>query len=300
MPGTNLLQDRVVLVTGGGRGLGRSHCLELAACGASLVVNDVGARLDGETGNSSPADEVVREIKALGAEAIADDTDVTDWDGVATLVARTVERFGRLDAVVNNAGIIRDGMITSLSERDWDKVIAVHLKGTFAVSKHACDHWRAAAKAGHAVSGRIINTTSGAGLFGNVGQTPYAAAKAGIAGLTMATSMDMARYGVTCNAISPVAATRMTSGILAESTGGWSRFDPENAAPVVAWLASESSGWLSGAVLRVDGNFVARINPWEIDAAAGARSASGERFEVSELDHAMRRAYRVRPPGLSG
>jgi NAD(P)-dependent dehydrogenase (short-subunit alcohol dehydrogenase family) len=300
MPGTDLLEDRVVLVTGGGRGLGRSHCLELAAHGASVIVNDVGAQLNGETGDSSPAEEVVREIKALGVEAVADDTDVTDWDGVAALVARTVERFGRLDAVVNNAGIIRDGMITSLSERDWDKVIAVHLKGTFAVSKHACDHWRAAAKAGQTVSGRIINTTSGAGLFGNVGQTPYAAAKAGIAGLTMATGMDMARYGVTCNAISPVAATRMTSGILAESTGGWSRFDPENAAPVVAWLASEASGWLSGAVLRVDGNFVARINPWEIDTAAGARSASGERFDATELDTAMRRAYRVRPPGLSG
>jgi NAD(P)-dependent dehydrogenase (short-subunit alcohol dehydrogenase family) len=180
-------------------------------------------------------------------------------------------------------------------------VVTVHLKGTFALSKHACDHWRAAAKAGEAVSGRIINTTSGAGLFGNLGQTPYVAAKAGIAGLTMATSMDMARYGVTCNAISPLAATRMTSAVLpAQQESGWSRFDPANAAPVVAWLASESSGWLTGAVLRVDGDLVARINPWEIDTDAAARSGSGGRFDATELDAAMRRAYRVRPPGVPG
>ncbi|MBF4997352.1 SDR family NAD(P)-dependent oxidoreductase [Nocardia sp. BSTN01] len=298
-----LLDGRVVIVTGGGRGIGRSHCLELAAHGAKVVVNDLGVGLHGEDSAETPGEAVVNEIKELGGEAFADRTNVTDWDGVADLVARTVDTWGRLDAVVNNAGIVRDRMITSMSEQDWDAVIAVHLKGTFNITKHVCDHWRAVAKAGGSVSGRIVNTTSGTGLFGNVGQAAYGAAKAGIASLTTITAMEMARYGVTCNAISPLAFTRMTEGSVMsnrEQSSGWDPMDPSASSPVAAWLCSEEAGWLSGAVLRVNGSTVARVNPWAIDATARVDSRSGERLTVEEIGPGLRRAYGVIPRGIGG
>lgn len=299
----SLLNGRVVIVTGGGRGIGRSHCLELARQGAKVVVNDLGVGLHGETSGETPGEAAVNEIKELGGEAFADRTNVTDWQGVADLIARTVGTWGRLDAVVNNAGIVRDRMITSLSEEDWDAVIAVHLKGTFTVTKHACDHWRSVAKAGGEVTGRIVNTTSGTGLFGNIGQSSYGAAKAGIASLTMITGMEMARYGVTSNAISPLAFTRMTSGSVMtgrEELSGWDPMDAGNSSPVAAWLCSAESGWLTGAVLRVDGNTVARVNPWTIDPAAQYQSSSGERLTVDELDTGLRKAYGVLPRGVGG
>jgi NAD(P)-dependent dehydrogenase (short-subunit alcohol dehydrogenase family) len=298
-----LLDGRVVIVTGGGRGIGRSHCLELAAHGATVVVNDLGVGVHGETGAESPADAVVAEIEAGGGTAAADGTSVTDWHGVTALVARTVERFGRLDAVVNNAGIVRDRMLTSLTEDDWDAVVAVHLNGTFTLTKHACDHWRAVAKAGGAVTGRIVTTTSGSGLFGNVGQTNYAAAKAGIAGFTLTTAMEMERYGVTCNAISPIARTRMT-GTMATMEGyepdpGWDPLDPGNSSPLVAWLTSAESGWLTGAVLRVDGNVVQRVRPWEVDRDVQYRARGGARLEATELGVGLRRAYGTFPRGTA-
>jgi NAD(P)-dependent dehydrogenase (short-subunit alcohol dehydrogenase family) len=295
-----LLEGRVAIVTGGGRGIGRGHCLELARLGAAVVVLDAGVDLRGQATDEQPADAVVREIEAAGGQAIAYRASVTDWDACAEAVRSTVERFGRLDAVVNNAGILRDGMITSMAESDFDDVVAVHLKGTFQMTKHACDHWRSIAKAGGAVSGRIVNTTSGAGLGGNVGQAAYAAAKAGIAGLTLVTALEMARYGVTCNAISPLAETRMTGAVGAGSpveTGAFDPLHPGASSPVVGYLVSEDSAWLSGQVLRVEGNTVIRMQGWE-QSADRYRAAGGGFLEAEELVVGMRRAYRAFPPGL--
>lgn len=297
--GTGMLEGRVAIVTGGGRGIGREHCLELAAHGASVVVNDLGVAVDGRDAGESPADAVVAEIEAAGGRAVADGTDVTDYDAVAELIARTVERFGRLDAVVNNAGIVRDRMIVSSSEADWDAVMAVHVKGTFAVTKHACDHWRAVAKAGGRVTGRIVNTTSGIGLFGRVGQSAYGAAKAAIANLTIITAMEVQRYGVTANAISPLALTRMLAtrpDVGGEHTDAWDRLDPGNSSPVVAWLASEESGWLTGQVLRVDGNTICRMQPWQMGAAYVSRS--GERLQADEVGRAAQKLFQVAPVGF--
>jgi NAD(P)-dependent dehydrogenase (short-subunit alcohol dehydrogenase family) len=292
----------VVIVTGGGRGLGRSHCLELARQGATVVVNDLGVSLRGEREENpvSPADEVVAEIQATGGTAISDGTSVTDWDGMAALVARTVETFGDLHAVVNNAGFLRDRMLTAMSEDDFDAVIAVHLKGTFALTRHACGYWRDQVKAGKPCTGRIVVTTSGAGLFGNVGQTNYGSAKAAIATFALITALEMQRYGVTANAISPIAATRMLAAIGrgADDSKGWDPLDPANASPVVAWLCTQESGWLSGNVLRVDGNSVYRVQGWTV--GDGYTSASGEALTVDELGIGLRKLYGIAPRGLGG
>jgi len=297
----SLLEDRVVIVTGGGRGLGRAHCLELARHGATVVVNDVGAGLHGEQDAATPAEEVVAEIEAMGGSASTDGTSVTDFDGMALLVERTLKEHGRLDAVVNNAGIVRDRILTSMTEDDFDLVLGVHLKGTFNLSRHACAHWKARAKAGERVSGRIVNTSSGAGLFGNVGQANYGPAKAAIASLTMITAMEMARYGVTANAVSPLARTRMTATLAsmqAGPDGEWDRYDPANTSPVVAWLCSEASGWLSGAVLRIDGDTVQRLRPWDIDTMRTYHGPPGQTVDAEALDHGLRAAFAVLPSGL--
>jgi NAD(P)-dependent dehydrogenase (short-subunit alcohol dehydrogenase family) len=296
-----MLDGRVVIVTGGGRGLGRAHCLELARHGAVVVVNDLGAGLHGEDDAESAAEEVVAQIEGAGGRASADGTSVSDFDGVAALVERTVATYGRLDAAVNNAGIVRDRILTAMGEDDFDLVVAVHLKGTFNVSRHACAYWKQRAKAGEGVSGRIVNTTSGAGLFGNVGQSNYGPAKAAIASLTMITAMEMERYGVTANAVSPLARTRMTGGLPAMQEGpgeGWDRYDPANASPVVAWLCSESSGWLSGAVLRVDGDTVQRLRPWDVDETRTYRGTPGEPVDATRLGQGLRVAYGAFPSGL--
>ena len=210
-----LLDGRVVIVSGAGRGLGRCHALQLAAEGATVVVNDLGVSLRGEheDNHESPADAVVAEITAAGGTAVANGASVSDWPDMEALVAATVERFGDLHAVVNNAGFLRDRMVTSMTEEDFDSVIAVHLKGTFTLTKHACDYWRAQSKAGKPVSGRIVNTTSGSGLFANIGQANYGSAKSAIATLTQIVALEMQRIGVTANAISPIAATRMLATI---------------------------------------------------------------------------------------
>ncbi|MFE2985732.1 SDR family NAD(P)-dependent oxidoreductase [Streptomyces sp. NPDC059262] len=295
-----MLEGRVVVVTGGGRGIGRAHCLELARHGATVVVNDLGVGLAGDDVGESPADEVVAEIVKSGGQAVADTASVTDWDGTGDMLGRVVERYGRLDAVVNNAGILRDGMITKLREQNVDQVLAVHLKGTLALTHHACAHWREAARAtGGPVDGRIVNTTSGTGLAGNTGQAIYGAAKAGIANVTMTTAMEMARYGVTANAASPVARTRMTTsaGAAGETPSeGWDPMDPENSSPVVAWLSSAASGWLSGAVLRADGDTVSRVRPWTV--LDGHASAVGERLSADEIDTGLRTVFGVLPGGI--
>jgi NAD(P)-dependent dehydrogenase (short-subunit alcohol dehydrogenase family) len=300
----SILEGRVAIVSGGGRGIGRCHCLELARHGATVVVNDPGVGRGGEAEHQDPAEDVVAEIIALGGRAMADSTSVTSFEGVQALVERTVAEFGQLDIVVNNAGIVRDAMITSQREEDWDAVIAVHLKGTFNLSKHACDYWRSVAKAGGSVSGRIINTTSGTGLFGNVGQASYGAAKAAIANLTVITAMEMERYDVTANAIAPLAYTRMTE-TLPQMKGytpqeSWNRMDPDNSSPVVAWLATPESGWLSGAVLRIDGNIVQRVQGWTIDTSTICVGQDGVRLGAEGLDAAMRQAYRAFPGGIAG
>jgi NAD(P)-dependent dehydrogenase (short-subunit alcohol dehydrogenase family) len=297
-----LLDGRVVIVTGGGRGLGRAHCLELARQGASVVVNDLGVGLHGEPGEAgdSPAEQVVAEIEAAGGVAVADGTSVTDWDGMAKLVDRAVEMFGDLHAVVNNAGFIRDRMLVSMSEEEFDSVIEVHLKGTVALTKHACVYWRDQSKLGRPVSGRVVLTTSGAGLFGNVGQANYGSAKGGIATLAFIVAMEMQRYGVTANAVSPIAATRMlaTIGRSASEGAQWDPLDATNASPVVAWLCSEESGWVSGNVLRVDGNTVRRVRGWTVEG--GYKSKSGEALSTEELGVGIRQLFGAAPLGLAG
>jgi NAD(P)-dependent dehydrogenase (short-subunit alcohol dehydrogenase family) len=268
-----------------------------------VVVNDLGAGVHGEQSDEpSPAESVVAEIEALGGRAIADGTSVTDWDGVARLVARCVEVFGSLDAVVNNAGIVRDRMITSTTEDDFDAVISVHLKGTYALTKHACDHWRQVAKDGGSPSGRIVNTTSGAGLRGNVGQSVYGSAKAAIAGLTVVTAMEMARYGVTANAISPMALTRMVDTMPSMAgrslADGFDPLDPSNAAPVVTFLCSAASGWISGQVLRIAGGLLQRMRGWEV-ASPQHRAAGGGRLATDEIGLALQTMYGVFPTGIT-
>ncbi len=295
-----MLDGRVVIVTGGGRGLGRAHCIELARAGATVVVNDLGVGIRGEATEESPAEQVVAEITGMGGTAIADGTSVTDFEGMGALVARTVEQFGDLHGVVNNAGFLRDRMLAAMSEDEFDAIIAVHLKGTFNLTRHACTYWRDAKKAGKKVSGRIVSTTSGAGLFGNVGQVNYGSAKSGIATMMLLTALEMERYGVTANAVSPIAATRMlaTVGREADESGAWDKLDPANMSPVVAWLVSEEAGWFSGQVLRVDGNVVSRVQTWTI--AESFNSKSGEAVTIEEVGLGLRKMLGAAPRGLGG
>jgi NAD(P)-dependent dehydrogenase (short-subunit alcohol dehydrogenase family) len=295
-----MLDGKVAIVTGGGRGLGRAHCLELAAQGAKVVVNDLGVGLHGEDTQESPADEVVGEIKAAGGEAIANHGSVSDWSATEQLISDTVELFGRLDIVVNNAGIVRDRMLFSMTEQEFDAVIAVHLKGTFAMTRHACAYWREASKGGQSLAGRIVNTTSGTGLFGNVGQANYGAAKAGIASLTTITALEMRRYGVTANAVSPLALTRMTEGIgiVGDVPGEDQVFDARDPAKVsglVAYLASDAAGWLTGQVFRVDGNRIQRLQGWSL--AGEYVSKSGRTVTPEELVDGMAEMFQVVPSG---
>jgi NAD(P)-dependent dehydrogenase (short-subunit alcohol dehydrogenase family) len=297
-----LLTGRVAIVTGGGRGIGREHCLELARQGARVVVVDPGVGVRGESTDEDPADQVVSEIAAMGGEAYAEKSSVADWSTCEQIVSAAVEHFGRLDAVVNNAGILRDRMITSMTEDDFDAVIAVHLKGTFQMTKHACDHWRSRAKAGQASTGRIINTTSGAGFSGNIGQASYAAAKGGIISLTLTTALEMARYDVTANAVSPVARTRMSADLSDFGTsvpGGddFDALDPGLISPVVAYLASTHSSWLSGQVLRVEGGTLYRMDGWR-KSERSYQSRGGKRLEAEELVAGVRLAYGAFPSGV--
>ena len=293
-----ILDGRVAIVTGAGRGLGRAHALALAAAGAAVVVNDVGAGLGGEQTAESPGDAVVAEIVAAGGAAVADRSSVTDWTACGELVERAVAAYGRLDVVVNNAGITRDRMLTSSTEQDFDATFAVHVKGTYAMSHHACRHWREESKRGNPVTGRLINTTSGSGMFGNIGQSAYGAAKAAIIGLTVTTAMEMRRYGVTANAISPIALTRMTERMMTTvSDGDFDPRDPANASGVVSYLASEASGWLTGQVLRIDGDRVQRMRGWQI--AGEHRSRSGGAVTPEELVDGLAAVYEVMPPGVN-
>ena len=259
-----LCDGRVAIVTGAGRGIGREHALSLAAHGAKVVVNDLGANVDGSGGDLSPAQQVVEEIKAMGGEAVANGDSVSSWEGSQRLINTAVETFGDLHAVINNAGILRDRMLTNMTEEEWDAVIAVHLKGTFAPSRWAAAYWREQAKAGKPVDGRIINTTSVSGIYGNPGQSNYGAAKAGIAAFTTIAALELARYGVTVNAVAPVALTRMTEGLgqAPETDEEREMRSPRWIAPIVTWLASAESKDVTGKVFEVSGNILAIAEGW--------------------------------------
>jgi NAD(P)-dependent dehydrogenase (short-subunit alcohol dehydrogenase family) len=252
------LDGKVAIVTGAGRGIGRGHARMLAAEGAKVVVNDLGGAVAGDGSDLTPAQEVVNEIVAAGGEAVVNGDDVATWDGAERLVQQAVDTFGGLHVLVNNAGILRDKMSFNMDEADWDAVIRVHLKGHFAPSRFAAVYWRERTKAGEATTGRIINTSSESGLFGNAGQTNYDAAKAGIASMTLALARELHRYGVTVNAIAPRARTRMTENIFKWDGGGgkFDYYDPENVAPMVAWLASDDAADVTGRVFIVGGGDV--------------------------------------------
>ena len=280
------LEGRVAIITGAGRGIGREHALLFAAEGAKVVVNDLGGGLDGSSGEATPAEEVVAEIKAMGAEAIANHDNVATWEGGERLVKSALDAFGDLHVLVNNAGILRDRVLVNLSEEDWDAVINVHLKGHFVPMRHAATYWRERAKAGHVVKASVINTSSTSGLLGNVGQSNYGAAKAGIAALTVITAEELGRYGVRVNAIAPAARTRMT-----ESTPGLSDhvvkpadaavfdvWDPANISPLVATLAMEDCA-STGQVYFVQGGTVRLFQNWTMTETL----EKDDRWSVSDL-----------------
>lgn len=275
-----LCESRVVVVTGAGRGLGRSHAMTFAAEGAHVVVNDLGSAVDGSGHDADPASTVVDEIRSAGGVAIANHDDVADWDGARRLIQTALDEFGRIDVLVNNVGILRDRTLVSMSESDWDAVVRVHLRGTFCPTRHAAVHWRDRAKAGDQAGGRIINTSSPAGLYGNFGQTNYGAAKAGIAALTAMAALELGRYGVTANAISPSARTRMTESLIPENPAGvWDRFDPANVSALVAWLGSEESAHVTGRVFDVFGGRLRVETSW----LPGPEHLWNEPFDAEEF-----------------
>jgi NAD(P)-dependent dehydrogenase (short-subunit alcohol dehydrogenase family) len=267
-----LLEDKVAVITGSGRGIGKEEALLMAQQGCKIVVNDLGAHFDG-TGQASatPAQEVVSEIKKMGGEAVANGESVSDFKGAKRIIECALDTFGKLNIVVNNAGILRDRMIFNMGEEDWDAVIAVHLKGSFNVSRHACEYWREEHKKGNILNGRIINTSSDAGLLGNVGQTNYGAAKAALALMVIVIDKEMSKYGVTANAIAPLARTRLTVDATPSTAafmgrevkeGEFDVFSPRNVAPLVAWLGSDDAKDVHGEVFRVGGGTVWLMAGW--------------------------------------
>jgi NAD(P)-dependent dehydrogenase (short-subunit alcohol dehydrogenase family) len=296
---TGCCAGRVAIVTGAGRGIGRGHALELARQGAHVVVNDLGVTLDGKGGDSSTAEAVVHEIVDRGGVAVADAHDVSDFDGAEQLVQRAVDAFGGLDVVVNNAGVLRDRTLVNLDRADWEAVVRTHLGATFAVTRWAAVHWRAQSKAGADVDARVINTTSGAGLYGNPGQTNYSAAKAGVVGFTLTAAQELARYGVTVNAIGPGGRTRMTEnafpGAMGGDRSGWDPFDPENVAPVVAWLASTASKAVTGRVIEAWGGRLAVIDGWR----PGRVVEQDRRWEPEEVGPVITELIAELPPPAS-
>jgi len=261
---TGICEGRVCIVTGAGRGIGREHSLMLAEHGARVVVNDIGGEMDGSGRSTGPAQDVVDEIVAMGGEAVVNDDDISDWEGAQRLVNQAVEAFDGLDVVINNAGILRDRMLTNMTEEEWDAVIKVHLKGTFAPSRWAAAYWRERSKAGGTNDGRIINTSSPSGIYGNVGQTNYGAAKAGIASFTIIAAKELARYGVTVNAVAPAALTRMTEnlGMGQADEATKEKMSPRWIAPIVTWLASSESAGITGRVFDVSGQALSVSEGW--------------------------------------
>jgi NAD(P)-dependent dehydrogenase (short-subunit alcohol dehydrogenase family) len=301
MPG--ICEGRVVIVTGAGRGIGRSHALAFAREGAKVVVNDIGAELDGTGSSSGPAGEVVDLIRSQGGQAIANGDDVSDFDAAERLVRKAIDEFGSLDVVVNNAGILRDRTLANMTIDEWDAVIRVHLRGTFSMSHQVAVYWRDKAKSGEPADGRIINTTSPTGLYGNIGQTNYGAAKAGIAQFTTIAAMELGRYGVTVNCISPGARTRMTEslrgpGLSRSSSSEFDAGDPDNISPLVVWLGSREARDVNGQIFSVRGGQIGVIET----AAVGPEVDKGARWQPGELGPVVRELVsRARPrPGVDG
>lgn len=283
---SGLVDGRVVIITGAGRGIGRAHALAFAAEGAKVVVNDIGAGADGSETGESPAEQVVAEIIAAGGQAVVNGDDVADWAGAENLIKTAIDTFGGLDVLVNNAGFLRDRMLVGMSEGEWDAVIRVHLKGHFAPLRHAAAYWRAEAKTGKTVDARIINTSSGAGLQGSIGQGNYAAAKAGIAEMTIQAAAELKNYGVSVNAIAPAARTRMTvgaGGAMAESMAapeeGFDAMAPENISPLVVWLGSAESKDVTGRVFEVEGGKITVAEGWR----HGPSEDKGDRWDPKEI-----------------
>ncbi len=280
-----ICEGRVAIVTGAGRGIGRSQAIELARQGARVVVNDLGVGVDGVGSSTGPARDVVEEIHAFGGEALANGEDVSDWDGAGRLIHAAIDSFEGLDVLVNNAGILRDRMLVNMSIEEWDEVIRVHLRGTFAPTRWAASYWRDRSKAGETNSARIINTSSSSGIYGNFGQTNYGTAKAGIAAFTIIASKELGRYGVTVNAIAPGARTRMTEslqrarGVELPKGDEFDARSPDNVAPIVAWLASLESAGVTGRVFNVAGGRISVAEGWH----AGPLADKGSRWDPSEL-----------------
>ena len=283
---SGLVDGRVVIITGAGRGIGRAHALAFAAEGAKVVVNDIGAGADGSATGESPAEQVVAEIIAAGGEAVVNGDDVADWAGAENLIKTAIDNFGRLDVLVNNAGFLRDRMLVGMSEAEWDAVTRVHLKGHFAPLRHAAAYWRAEAKAGNPIDARIINTSSGAGLQGSIGQGNYAAAKAGIAEMTIQAAAEFKNYGVSVNAIAPSACTRMTVGaggamaeMMAAPEEGFDAMAPENVSPLVVWLGSAESKDVTGRVFEIEGGKITVAEGWR----HGPSEDKGDRWDPKEI-----------------
>ena len=299
-----LLDGKVAIVTGAGHGIGRGHALELAKHGARVVVNDLGSSVSGE-GTSHDADLTVKLIEARGGEAVANYEDVADYEGAGRLVGQAVDTWGRLDVLVNNAGIVRDGAIWNMSETDFDAVIRVHVKGTWAPSHWAARHWRERAKAGETFTGRVINTTSGAGLVGNFGQTNYATAKAAIAGLTQTLSLELHKLGVTVNAVGPAGATRITATMPGApaviepddiADDEWNPMDPSVSSPLVAWLASDQAQHVTGQVIRAVAENIIWMRGWTDGPTVGN---GGKRWNAEALGTQLATdLFGTRTPGL--
>jgi NAD(P)-dependent dehydrogenase (short-subunit alcohol dehydrogenase family) len=291
-----LCDGRVVIVTGAGRGIGRAHALAFATEGARVVVNDLGVAGDGSGTDVAPADQVVTEIRANGGEAVANHDDIADWSGAQRLVQTALDAFGTLDVLVNNAGFVRDRMVFTTTEEEWDAVIRVHLKGHFAPTRHACDFWRAQSKAGSAVDARIVNTSSGAGLLGSVGLGAYSAAKGGIAALTLVEAAELARYGITANAIAPAARTRMTEEAfgdrMAAPESGFDANDPANISPLVVWLGSTESREVTGRVFEVEGGMISVADGWQ----HGPHVDKGERWWPADIGAVVHELLAKAPP----
>ena len=269
---SRLCEGRVAIVTGAGRGVGRQHALQLARAGAKILVNDLGAAVDGSGIDFSPAQQVTDEINASGGEAVVNGDDVSNFDGAKNMVDMAINTFGKLDIVVNNAGILRDRMLVNMTEEEWDAVIAVHLKGTFASSRHAASYWRAMSKQnddGKPIMGRIINTSSTSGIYGNVGQSNYGAAKAGIAAFTIIAARELSRIGVTVNAISPSAYTRMTDNLREYTEEEIVVRDPSWVSPTVVYLASTEAQDITGRVIEAGAGQVAVCEGWRRGAEIG-------------------------------
>lgn len=278
-----ICDGRVVIVTGAGRGLGREHALEFARQGAKVVVNDLGVAPDGSDPSETPAQQVVDEIAALGGEAVASAHDVADWDAAGEMVQLAIDTFGGLDVVVNNAGILRDRMFVNSEQSEWEAVLRVHVLGHAAPARHAAAYWRARSKAGEPVDGRIINTSSGAGILGSVAQAAYSAAKGAIASLTLVQAAELGRIGVTANALAPAARTRMTEGAFESmakpAEGDFDAMDPANVSPLVAWLGSSESAEVTGRVFEVEGGIIGIAEGYR----HGPRVDKGARWDPAEV-----------------